>query len=194
MRFDARRATRCRRVAALAATVVLGAVVASLAAVTCLGLTFPDQVAGATLGPVTDFEKDKPGLGYGIRYQLQGWSIDIYIYNDAINPIPDDLSSDVIKAQLAQAQGDIFERQKRGTASDIKLTGSRDITDARGRLRFLCRDYTFIDQSQRALDSFLCLTGWHNEFIKFRLTTLRHSGSDAEARRLVQAWLGILWP
>ena len=50
------------------------------------------------------------------------------------------------------------------------------------------------DEPEGAVDSFLCLTGWHNKFVKFRLTTRPSPRSSAEARRFVEAWLKILWP
>ena len=72
MRFDVGRGRWSYIVAVCAAAVVLGAMTAGRAAVTYFGLTFPDRIAGATVGPVTDFEKDKPGLGYALKYQLPG--------------------------------------------------------------------------------------------------------------------------
>ncbi len=194
MRWNIGRAARGSLLAALAAAVVLGATAASRAAVTYFGLTFPDRIAGATLGPVTDFEKDHPGLGYGVRYRQQGWAIDIYIYDDAIKSIPDDLSAEVHKTQLQQAQGDIFEMQKRGTYAQVKLVGSHVIKDRSGRTRFLCEDFTFVRPGTGNVDSYLCLTGWHNKFVKFRLTTLHRAGSGSEAKRFMDAWIGVLWP
>jgi len=38
------------------------------------------------------------------------------------------------------------------------------------------------------------LTGWHNKFVKFRMTTRPSPRSSADARRFVEAWLKILWP
>ncbi len=181
-------------VAVCTAAVVLSAITAGRAAVTYFGLTFPDRIAGATLGSVTDFEKNKPGLGYGLKYQLSGWAISIFIYDDAIKTIPDDLSSDVLKQQLAQAHGDIAEMQKRGTYSEVKLTGSHVIKDARGQARFLCEDFDLVRQNGENVDSFLCFTGWHNKFVKFRLSTLHRAGSDGEAKRFMDAWIGVLWP
>ncbi len=194
MRLDVGRAARGWLVAAFAVAIALGATAASRAAVTYFGLTFPDRVAGATLGPVTDFEKDHPGLGYGVRYQQQGWAIDVYIYDDGIKPIPDDLGAEVHKKQIDQAQGDIFEMQKSGRYSGVKLTRSHVIKDRSGRTRFLCRDFTFAREKTGKVDSYLCLTGWNNKFVKFRLTTLHRADSAGEAKRFMDAWIGVLWP
>lgn len=194
MRFDVGRGRWSYIVAVCAAAVVLGAMTAGRAAVTYFGLTFPDRIAGATVGPVTDFEKDKPGLGYALKYQLPGWAITIFIYDDAIKVIPDDLSSEVLKKQLAQAHGDIVEMQKRGMYSEVKLAGSHVIKDTRDQARFLCEDFDLVRENGDNVDSFLWLTGWHNKFVKFRLSTLHRAGSGGEAKRFMDAWVGVLWP
>jgi hypothetical protein len=184
-----------RGFAALAAAVlILGAIATARAAATYFGLTFPDRVADAQIGATHDFETSNPGLGYGVRYQKPGWAIDIYIYDLGRPSIPDDVGSDALKAQLEQAQGDVFEQQKRGAYAQVKVTASYVVKDARGRARFLCEDFSYIRKPEGSVDSFLCLTGWNNKFVKFRLTTLRGERSAAEARRFMQAWLKVLWP
>ena len=108
------------------------------AALTFLGLTFPEQVAGAKIGSTRDFETSDPGLGYGVKYEKPGWSIDVFIYDLRRKSIPDDIGSDVLKAQIAQAQGDILEQEKKGAYKQVKLTRSHVVNDSRGRGRFLC--------------------------------------------------------
>ncbi len=167
---------------------------AAAAAASFYGLTFPDRIGDAQLGETHDFEATNPGLGYGVRYQKPGWAIDIYMYDLGRSSIPDDVSSDVIKAQLAQAKGDIFELEKRGTYRQVKLRGSYVIKDARGGARFACEDFTYVHETMGNVDSFLCLTGWNNKFIKYRLTTAHRTSSAAEAKRFMEAWVEILWP
>jgi len=185
-----------RIVHSLVAAVALAAISlgAAQAAVSYFGLTFPDRIGGAQIGPVTDFEKTAPGLGYGVRYEKPGWVIDVYIYDDGIGPIPADLDADVVQRQLKQAQGDIFELQRRGTYVNVTLRRSHTLRDAGGRPRFLCADFTFKRGEMGTVDSFLCLTSWNGRFVKFRLTTSQHAGSDGEAAAFVTAWAGILWP
>ena len=157
------------------------------------GLTFPERVADAQIGPTHDFETKDPGLGYSVRYQKPGWGIDIYIYDLGRSSIPSDLGSDALKAQIKQAQGDIFEQQQRGTYANVKVTRSYVIKDAAGRSRFLCEAFTYARQNVD-VDSYLCLTGWNDKFIKFRLTAARSSRNAAEALRFMEAWLRVLWP
>jgi hypothetical protein len=176
-----------------AALLMLGAIATARAAVAYLGLTFPDRIGGAQIGTTQDFEATNPGLGYGVRYQKPGWAIDVYIYDLGRPSIPDDPGSDVLKAQVEQAQGDVFEQQKKGAYAGVKVTNSYVIKDARGQARFLCEDFSYVRQNVGNVDSYLCLAGWHDKFVKFRLTTLHGSRSPAEARRFMEAWLKILW-
>jgi hypothetical protein len=178
----------------MAAVLMLAAVAAARAAVTYFGLTFPDRVADAQIGTTNDFEAKNPGLGYGVRYQKPGWAIDIYIYDLGRPSIPDDVGSDALKAQLEQAQGDVFEQQKRGVYAQVKVTGSYVVKDGGGRARFRCEDFNYVRQPEGNVDSFLCLTGWNNKFVKFRLTTRHDPRSGGETRRFMEAWLKILWP
>jgi hypothetical protein len=186
--------TRRGFTAMLTAFLVLGAIATAHAAVTYFGLTFPDRVGDAKIGPTRDFETTNPGLGYGVKYEKPGWAIDVFIYDLGRASIPDDPGSDVLKAQVDQAQGDVFEQQTRGAYADVKVTSSYLIKDARGQPRFLCEDFSYVRQNVGNVDSFLCLTGWHDKFVKFRLTTLHGSRSPAEARRFMEGWFKVLWP
>jgi hypothetical protein len=180
--------------AVLALAVVAVSFGAAQAAVSFHGLTFPERVGGAELGETHDFEKSDPGLGYGVRYQKPGWAIDVYIYDLSRSSIPDEVSSEILKAQLAQGRSDIFELEKRGTYSKVKQIGAFDVKDRGGRARFICETFTYTREAMGNVDSFLCLTGWHNKFIKYRLTTAHRAGSVADAKSFMEAWLPVLWP
>jgi hypothetical protein len=159
---------------------------------TYLRLSFPDRIGGAQIGPVTDFEKTDPGYGYGVRYQKPGWVIDVYIYDAGIKPVPSDLDSGALKGQLEASQGEIFELQRRGTYTNVTLKRSYTLGDGSGHPRFLCADYTFARKDMGNVDSFLCLTGWNGEFVKFRLTTGERASSSREAAEFVNAWAKLL--
>jgi hypothetical protein len=185
------------RVAFLAlvgALTALGAISASQAAATFLGLTFPDRVAGAQIGPTTNFEEKAPGWGYGVRYRQEGWTIDVYIYDHALSAVSDDLQSDVLKSEVKEAQSEIMELQRRGSYAKVELLRDYVMRDPRGRPRFLCSDFVYTHEKLGNVDSYLCLTGWHDKFVKFRLTGRHHAGSDRDAKGFVEAWFPILWP
>jgi len=184
----------CLRATVLAACLAAAATGAAKSEVTFFGLTFPDRIAGAEIEASTDNEKTTAGLGYRVTYRWPGWSIDVYIYDLGRTSIPGDVGSEVLKSQLRQAHGDILEVQRSGVYSNVKLTRSHVMRDSDGRARLDCLDFIYVHETAGPVDSFLCLAGWHNKFVKFRLTGPRHAGSTAEAKRFLDAWIGILWP
>jgi hypothetical protein len=99
-----------------------------------------------------------------------------------------------LKSQLEQAKGDIYELQRQGDLGAVKLLRDRVMRDRGGHDRLLCSDFNYVRKDIGGADSFLCVAGWRGKFVKFRLTTARHAGSDREANRFLDAWLGILWP
>ncbi len=165
---------------------------ATAQAPTYYGLRFPDTVAGFPLSDVQDFEKVVPGLGYAGRYTANGWFINVFIYDDKIKDIPDDLSADIVTAQFAKSRVDVYERMamENGKAND---TAGFEIAGPDKRTRFFCRAYLLDKDSEKA-DSFMCLTTWHGKFVKFRLGTPSASGTTEVAKRFVAAWAPILWP
>jgi len=194
MKLDLVCATRKNLTLLAAAALIVAATVAAPAAVSFFGLNFPDRVAAAKLGPINEYEKTKPGLGYGVEYLQPNWKINIFIYDLGKTAIPDDLASEVLTSQLKQAQGDILELQKQGIYAKVDLKRNRTLKDGGGRPRFLCSDFAYVHAKAGNVDSFLCLTGWKNKFVKFRLTAAQHGGSQAEADRFMQAWAKLLWP
>jgi len=182
------------RVVLLAVGLMLAVAGTAKSEATFLGLTFPDQVADADIGPTKDYEGTSPGLGYNVRYVQPGWTMDVFIYDLRRRSIPDNVESEVVKRQLKQAQGDIIELERRGVYAQVDLKRSYLLRDDRGRPRFQCSDFAYVHEKVGAVDSALCLTAWRGKFVKFRLTTARHAGWDAEVKRFMDAWISILWP
>ena len=184
--------TRAPRIAfaALAAALFGLAAAPGLARETFHGLAFPNEIGGARFAGARDFEREQPGLGYGVRYSRTGWAIDIFIYDRGLRSIPDDLRSPVLKTQLDAGRGDVI-----AAYINVKATGSHDIEDGNGRPRFRCLSFNF-NRSDRPgnYDSFLCIAAWNNKFVKFRMTAPAHAGSDDEAKDFMRAWLPVLWP
>ena len=177
---------------ALVTLVVCFAAAAAAQAPSYFGLRFPDTVAGFPRGAVKDFETEHPGLGYGVKYNGNGWIIDVFIYDDAIKDIPDDLSANVVTTQFNQAQGDIHAREKQGNLR-VEDKSRFGISGPNGKPRYSCGTY-LITENGRQIDSYLCLTTWHGKFVKYRLSTLAKDGSLAKAKRFVSAWTATLWP
>jgi hypothetical protein len=157
------------------------------------GLLFPDTISGFKRGNVTNYETDHPGLGDGVKYSSNGWSIDVYIYDDGLKNIPDSLSSELVTAQFAQARGDIHSIQQ-SRSGKVEDGETFQISSPTNTARFTCESFLIVDTSSHQIDSFLCLTAWHGKFVKYRLSTLHNDGSTAIAKRFVGAWADQLWP
>jgi len=158
------------------------------------GLSFPDSVAGFPRGDVKDFEKDHPGLGYGVKYNKDNtWIVDVFIYDDDLKDLPDSLSADVVVKQFEQARGDIYTSQKNNNGT-VQDKGRFAITGPDKKPRFSCGAYLIETSNHKKIDSFLCLTVWHGKFVKYRLSTLSKSDSTDVTKRFVGGWAKILWP
>jgi hypothetical protein len=162
---------------------------------TVYGLNVPAQVAGIPRGQVHDLEKTHPGLGHAFGYGPQGGGINVYIYTLNLRAIPDDPASDVVKNQLEQAKGDVFEMGRRGHYSNVAVKGDFTVNDPSGKTRFVCSALGFVHMGAGvAVDSYACLTSWKDKFIKIRVTKPQNPASMAEARRFVEGWIPVLWP
>ena len=120
------------------------------------GLSIPDRVGSLVYRQTIDFESRSPGLGYALRFSGQpGWMIDVYLYDLGLKTIPADAESDVIRNQLAQARGDIFELGKRGTYANLidkgdfaSGTSSASSKLIHGGLRYLEHgDFTLVHEA-----------------------------------------------
>lgn len=158
--------------------------------VSYFGLDFPETIGGATRSEPHDYEQQRPGLGYSVKYRASGWAIDVYIYDLRQRSIPADPNSGAVRGQLVQATNEVLQRP---TAAEVKIKLRYALRDDRARVRFLCTSFELKDR-ETPVDSYLCVTSSHNKFVKFRLSTQRRDGSDADANAFVRAWIPILWP
>jgi hypothetical protein len=185
----------CVRWIAVAAGILAGASGAAADDLpTFLGLTFPQEIGGAVIGQPTDYEKNLLGFGYSLAYRRPGWKTDVYIYN-LRTVVPADPLSAAVKHEFNRAKREIFELQKRGFYSNVVAKNDYMLVDRSGHTRFVCAAFGFFhSQIQSKVDSFLCLTPWNGQFVKFRMTTPQRQDSRADARRFIEAWFKILWP
>ena len=159
--------------------------------VTLYGLTFPPAVADAERFSVREYEKENPGLGYSVGYRLSDAVATVYIYDLKQRDIPDDPSAPAIQAQFAAASADVLRTQQQGVYFKVEPRGEFSMTDARGSTRLLCAAFQ-LTRTGGELASYLCVGGWNNRFVKFRITGQQQS--QPEAQRFLQAWVDLLWP
>ncbi len=188
---------RRARAGILTAIAVLVSAVAASAQVkldTIYGLPIPDRVGGLFYLQSVTYESKSPGLGYGLRFTGRpGWIVDVYLYDLGQRTIPVDVESDVIKNQLAQARGDVFELGKRGTYANVSDKGDFNIP-ATGKPRFICSSFSYLrgERVDIDVDSYLCLSSWKDKFVKVRMTGPKGTLTRADANSFVQAWIELL--
>jgi hypothetical protein len=165
----------------------------AVASVTVFGLKAPEEIGGFTLNDSTNFERSRPGDGYGLDYSQPGWKLDVFIYDLKRAAIPDDAKSAIVRAEFERSREDAFLAQPRGIYKQVYLRRNFTIDDAAKRTRFQCAAFHLTRDGAKPQDGFMCLTSWNNKFLKFRLATLSEKDTEAAARRHVAAWIPVLW-
>ena len=158
------------------------------------GLSIPDRVGSLVYGRSIDFESKRPGLGYALRFGGQpGWMVDVYLYDLGLKTIPADADSEVLRSQLAQARGDVFELGKRGTYANVTDKGDFKVPET-GRPRFICSSFGYLRGERVDIDveSYLCLSSWNDKFVKVRMTAPKGTMTRPDAIGFVQAWIDLL--
>jgi hypothetical protein len=164
-----------------------------IASVNVFGLRAPDEIEGFTLNDSTNFEKIKPGDGYGLDYSQSGWKLDVFIYDLKRAAIPEDAKSAIVRAEFERVRADAFLAQPRGLYAQVYLRRNFTIDDAAKRTRFQCAAFHLTRDGAKPQDGYLCVTSWNNKFVKIRLTTLSDTNTETAARQYVAAWIPVLW-
>jgi hypothetical protein len=179
---------------AAAALVLTAAVAPAQEPAKIYGLTIPERVGGLGHGETMDYESKSPGLGYALRFSGHpGWVVDVYFYDAGLKAIPSDVESDLMRKQLAQARGDVFELGRRGLYADVADQGDFTITEA-GTTRFICSTFSYLrgERKEQNVDSYLCLTSWNNKFFKIRMTAAKGAMARGDVADFAKDWLPIL--
>ena len=165
----------------------------AIASVTVHGLKAPEEVGGFRLNESINFERSRPGEGYGLDYSQPGWKLDVTVYDLKRNAIPDDAKSAIVRAEFERAREDVFLAQPRGLYAQVYLRRNFTIEDPGKRTRFQCAAFHLRRDGAKPQDGYLCLTSWNNKFIKFRMTALSDRDNEAIARKHMAAWIPVLW-
>lgn len=178
---------------ALALSAAMTAAAHAIAPVTVFGFRAPEEVGGFVLNDSTNFERSRPGEGYGLDYSQPGWKLDVSIYDLKRVAIPDDAKSAIVRAEFERSREDAFLAHPRGLYAQVYLRRNFTIEDAGKRTRFQCAAFYMTRDGAKPQDGFLCVTARNNKFFKFRMTTLSDKDTEATARKAVAAWVPVMW-
>ena len=160
--------------------------------VTYLGLTFPPEIGGAPRIGVRAYEPDNPGLGYSAGYRHGEATSTVYIYDNRVPSIPDNLKSAVVRGQFEQAIADVGRVPQ--LSLSIKEKNAFTIHDSSKRERLICSAYVMTRQpGSSVFDTFVCLGVFKGKFLKVRTTMPQTANAESEVRRFIGLWVARLW-
>ncbi len=163
---------------------------------TVFGLSIPDRVGSLSYRQSKDFESEKPGLGYALRFSCPaGWLVDVYLYDRGLKTVPADVESGPVRDELAEGRDEVSELAKRGTYANLADTADFKIPET-GKPRFVCLSFSYQrgDRVDVAVDSFLCLTSWRDKFVKLRMTGAKGTIARSDVTAFATAWIDLLQP
>jgi hypothetical protein len=144
------------------------------------GFAFPLKIGALTRGDVTNFEKDNPGVGYGIRYTADGVRVDIFVYDLGKRSISWDVFSSDQKEEFNTSIEAIHRAKERGLYRGVK-EGEVFESPAVKNPFFRCQVFTIDRGEGRVEDSVLCLGAQNDKFFKTRIAFLPQ-GPDVTRR------------
>src|SRR3954469_26064916 len=150
----------------------------AIAPVSVFGLRAPEEISGFTLNDSTNFERIRPGDGYGLDYSQSGWKLDVFIYDLKRAAIPDDAKSAIVRAEFERARAEAFLAQPNGIYAQVYLRRNFTIDEGGKRTRFQCAGFHLAGEGAKPQDGYLCVPAWKNKFVKLRLTTLADNNTE----------------
>jgi hypothetical protein len=171
-----------------AIALVLGAAAVApafgIASVNVFGLRAPEEITGFQLNDSTNFEKIKPGDGYGLDYSQSGWKLDVFIYDLKRAAIPDDVKTAIVRAEFERSRAEAFMAQPRGLYAQVYLRRNFTIDDGGKRTRFQCAAFHLTRDGAKPQDGYLCVTAWNNKFVTAWIPLLWGGGGAARAEQV----------
>jgi tetratricopeptide (TPR) repeat protein len=137
------------------------------------GIIFPEQLAGLKMISVTDYEKEKPGLGISIGYGDSSGTATIYLYNLGIKAVPEDIDSPHFKKHFIQVLNDVIRAGDNGPYHNVKMLSEEElfIGNSQTGIKALSASFSYVMvHNRKEVLSKLYLMSWNNHFLKLRFT------------------------
>lgn len=148
---------------------------------------FKDEKTGLEFGDVEGFRRtevhryEQAGLGYSVDYISDaGIRITIYVYDFGLPAIPDGPDSELAKANIVQAKGDIFRAKEKGLYQSVEQLSDSVVTLGPASGPKIHKMSFKIVRGDRENFSELYLTGYKNHFVKLRITYVADNKEKCE--------------
>ena len=140
-------------------------------------VSLPAHVKTFTAETPQVYEDEKFGVSIGYN-DPAGTSITLYLYDLAVQDIPDGISSEIIRSAKEEAIGELKEVEKSGLYSDVKITVDQEIDfglDAGKTLKMLFVSFSYNMKDQYSTEvlpifSDMYLTGFKGYICKIRIS------------------------
>ncbi len=152
--------------------------------------TFPDAAGWQKL-EFHRFERPELGVSHGYRFAARGGQATVFVYDDGIEHIPDDVEAEVVSAQFKRAQAEIDYAGQRGMYKEVALQGERRVQV--GAQEMLHAHYRLVMPNGVALGSDIYLFTFGGRFLKVRVsyeestTPITAKGIEVLLEALVEA-------
>ncbi|MEM9157663.1 MAG: hypothetical protein AAGB46_01340 [Verrucomicrobiota bacterium] len=129
---------------------------------------FPGSIGEMHLQAITDYESSTPGLGVGLSYRGRDTKLEIFVYSNGANLVPNGIEPPIVQEAFANAIGDVEEAVDENRYADYRLLSYR-IKDLGNHL-FLKAEFSYSEQLAEKR-SLLYVTGFNTRIVKIRITT-----------------------
>ncbi|MGH6815122.1 MAG: hypothetical protein ACREC6_05405 [Hyphomicrobiaceae bacterium] len=135
-----------------------------------------------------------PGLGYSVAYYRPEWTLSLYVYDRKANVIPDGPETPEVVMEYQRSKQELLDARQAGIYKSADWVKDFSAPANGKRERFVCAYYVLVARDGRSSDSFLCVSGWRNKFIKLRMTTPRNEHTTHDATVTAAELARYMWP
>jgi hypothetical protein len=144
-------------------------------------------------GVIRNYEERSPGLGYSAAYHKPCWTMTVYFYDKGMRTIGNGATDASVLQEYEEAKQNIVDAGKNGAYSAVEWKREFYAPDSGAGSRFICSHFELKFSQDRSLsDSFVCITGWKNKFVKLRISGSHDANSVTEANMAAEGWMRIL--
>jgi hypothetical protein len=136
------------------------------------GLAFPESLGGMRRAMAIDYERERPGLGVGVKYVVEGGIFaDVYVFTAGQSRIATGITDPLVQRMVDAAVRDIYTVAASGRYTDVKPAGNQVVSlgQGAGAPQALVASFTYVLSGNEVYSQVYGLAA-HNHFVKVRVT------------------------